>query len=152
MRGNTIVNEKKKSSLSSMSVKKEIKIHGLLFLGEMALAIIHLYYGISSLLNMLYDKFGLKLYYTMFWDYDKNTYKNQDYMVKAITYHMDPIYCILISMALSILLALIFKYNRDKNTLSRVLKCISVLVFGISLLITVGVMYCYFDEMSHEVV
>ena len=55
----------------------------LFFLGEAILAIIHFYYGISSLLKVLYDNFRLKLYYTMFWDYDKSTYKNWDYMDKV---------------------------------------------------------------------
>lgn len=123
----------------------------LFFLGEAILAIIHLYYGISSLMKMLYDNFRLKLYYTMFWNYDKSTYKNWDYMDKAITYHMNPIYCILMSIAISLLFVLFIKHNKEKTIMIKILIILSILIFVVSLIITVGVLYCYCDEMSHEV-
>ncbi len=124
----------------------------LLFVSEIALAIIHFYYGISSLLNMLYDTLRLKLYFAIFWDYNQQSYKYEDYMSRAIIYHTNPVYCILISIALSLLLALIIKYNKEKNTIFRALTCISIFILVVSLIITVGVLYCYCDEMSHEVV
>ena len=123
----------------------------LFFLGEAILAIIHFYYGISSLLKMLYDNFRLKLYYTMFWDYDKSTYKNWDYMDKVIAYHMNPIYCILMSIAISLLFVLFIKHNKEKAIMIKILIILSILILVVSLIITVGVLYCYCDEMSHEV-
>ena len=124
----------------------------LLFLGEAVLAIVHLYYGISSLLKMLYDTFRLRLYYTIFWNYDKSTYKNGNYMEKAITYHMNPIYCILMSIAISLLFVLIIKHSKEKTIMIKILLILSILILVASLIITVGVLYCYCDEMSHEVV
>lgn len=123
----------------------------LLLLSEISLAIIHFYYGISSFLNMLFDKFGIKLYFTIFWDYNKSTYKYSDYMGKAIAYHMNPIYCILISVAI-ITFSVLIKIISEKKSIGKVIIYISMLMLILSLFITVGVMYCYFDEMSHEVV
>lgn len=100
---------------------------------------------------MLFDKFGIKLYFTIFWDYNKSTYKYHEYMGKAIAYHMNPIYCILISIAI-ITLFIFIKIISEKKSIGKVMLYISTLTLILSLLITVGVMYCYFDEMSHEVV
>ena len=135
-----------------MRIKKPYTHVLLLFLGEAVLAIIHLYYGISSLLKMLYDTFRLKLYYTMFWNYDKSAYKNWNYMDKAIKYHINPIYCILISIAISLLFVLIIKHSKEKTIPIKILISLSILILVASLIITVGVLYCYCDEMSHEVV
>ena len=101
---------------------------------------------------MLYDTFRLKLYYTMFWNYDKSAYKNWNYMDKAIKYHMNPIYCILISIAISLLFVLIIKHSKEKTIPIKILISLSILILVASLIITVGVLYCYCDEMSHEVV
>ena len=126
--------------------------HILLFLCEAVLTIIHIYYGISSLLKLLYDIFRLKLYYTMLWDYDKSTYKNWNYINKAIAYHMNPIYSILISIAISLIFILIIKHSKEKTITIKILIILSILIIVVSLIITVGVLYCYCDEMSHEVV
>ena len=54
-----------------------------LFISEIVLFAIHFYYGVSSFLEMLSDKFGIKLYFTLFWDENKHAYKYWDYMDKA---------------------------------------------------------------------
>ncbi len=131
-------------------IKKNI-LFSFLFVSEIALAIIHFYYGISSFLDMLFDNFGIKLYFTLFWDYNKSTYKYRDYMVKAIAYHMNPIYCLLISIAI-ITLSVVITIISDKKSIGKVIICFSVLTMILSLFITFGVMHRYFDEMSHEVV
>lgn len=122
-----------------------------LLLSELFLTIIHFYYGISSFLSMLFDMFGIKLYYTIFWNDNTHTYKYWDYMGRAIAYHMNPIYCILISIVIITLFVLI-KIISEKKSIGKVIVYISALMLILSLFITVGVMYCYFDEMSHEVV
>lgn len=122
-----------------------------LFVSEIALAIIHFYYGISSFFDMLFDKFGIKLYFTLFWDYNKSTYKYRVYMDKAIAYHMNPIYCSLISIAI-ITLSVLIAIKSEKKSIIKVIICLSILIMILSLFITFGVMYCYFDEMSHEIV
>ena len=127
------------------------KYYLILFAGEIALAIINFYYGISSFLEMLFDKFGIKLYFTIFWDYNKSTFKYHEYMGKAIAYHMNPIYCILISIAI-ITLSVLITIKSEKKVLGKIILYSSILIMIFSLFITLGVMYCYFDEMSHEVV
>ncbi len=122
-----------------------------LFVSEITLSIIHFYYGVSSFLNMLFDKLGIKLYFTLFWDYNKSTYKYRDYMNKAIAYHMNPIYCILISIAI-ITMSVLIVIKCEKQSIGKVILYISIIIMILSLFITFGVMYCYFDEMSHEVV
>lgn len=122
-----------------------------LLLSELFLTVIHFYYGVSSFLSMLFDMFGIKLYYTIFWNDNTHTYKYWDYMGRAIAYHMNPIYCILISIVIITLFVLI-KMISEKKSIGKVIVYISVLMLILSLFITVGVMYCYFDEMSHEVV
>ena len=122
-----------------------------LLLSELFLTIIHFYHGISSFLSMLFDMFKIKLYYTIFWNDNTHTYKYWDYMGRAIAYHMNPIYCILISIVIITLFVLI-KMISEKKSIGKVIVYISVLMLILSLFITVGVMYCYFDEMSHEVV
>ena len=52
---------------------------------------------------MLYDTLRLKLYFTLFWDYSRNSFKYEDYMSKAIKYQSNPIYCILITIAIILL-------------------------------------------------
>lgn len=64
--------------------------------------------------DMLFDKFGIKLFFTIFWDYNKSTYKYHEYMGKAIAYHMNPIYCILISIAI-ITLSVLITIKCEKN-------------------------------------
>ncbi len=87
----------------------------------------------------------------MFWDYNKSTYKNWDYMDKAINYHMNPIYCILMSIAILLLFVLFIKQNKEKTVMIKIFIIFSILIFVVSLIITVGVLYSYFDEISHEV-
>ena len=134
-----------------MRIIKKYILFLFLFVSEIALAIIHFYYGISSFLEMLFDKFGIKLYFTIFWNYNKSTYKYQGYMGKAIAYHMNPIYCILISIAI-ITLSVLITIKCEKKSIGKVIICLSILIMILSLFITFGVMYRYFDEMSHEVV
>ena len=122
-----------------------------LLLSELFLTIIHFYHGISSFLSMLFDMFNIKLCYTIFWNDNTHTYKYWDYMGRAIAYHMNPIYCILISIVIITLFVLI-KIISEKKSIGKVIVYISALMLILSLFITVGVMYCYFDEMSHEVV
>lgn len=40
----------------------------------------------------------------------------------------------------------------EKKSIGKVILYISILIMILSLFITFGVMYCYFDKMSHEVV
>lgn len=130
---------------------KKLILSLFLFVSEIALAIIHFYYGISSFLDMIFDSFGIKLYFTLFWDYNKSTYKYRNYMDKAIAYHMNPIYCILISIAIITLFVVITIISKKKS-IGKAIICLSILTMILSLFITFGVMYQYFDEMSHEVV
>lgn len=132
-------------------IKKYI-IFSLLFISELSLFIIHFYYGISSSLDMLFDKFGIKLYFTLFWDYSKSTYKYWDYMEKAIKYHTNPKYCIIIFIAIVTLSVLSIIYQKKENSINKKLIWIHIIMLILSLFITLGVMYCYFDELSHEVV
>jgi hypothetical protein len=72
-------------------------------------------------------------------------------MDKAIAYHTNPIYCILISIAtllLSILLLVYYKRNNLKY--GKLLLFISIFLLAITILIIIGVLYCYFDEMINE--
>lgn len=125
-----------------------------LLVSEIIICAIHLYYGICSFLEMIYDILKIELYYTLFWNYKESTYKYWNYMNNAITYYTNPIYCILISiiiLILSILIIVLTKHKRDKN-LDKVIIRVSVFVLIITLMITTGVIYCYFYELSTEVV
>jgi hypothetical protein len=120
---------------------------------DIILFIIHLFFGISSFFKMLYEKCNINLYYRIFWDYEKSTYKSCEYMNKAIAYHMNPIYCILISEAIAILSVLYIFYQKKLHfKANSVLFFICITILLITFIITLGVVYCYFDEMSHEVV
>ena len=134
-----------------MKVLKKHILFLFLLISEIALFIINFYYGISSFIEMLYDTFRLKLYFTLFWDYSRHSFKYEDYMDKAIAYHTNPIYCILISIAtllLSILLLVYYKRNNLKY--GKLLLFISIFLLAITILIIIGVLYCYFDEMINE--
>ena len=43
------------------------------FILEIAMFIVHFYYGICSALKMLYEKYEIELYYTLFWDHESKT-------------------------------------------------------------------------------
>ena len=107
-----------------------------LLLSELFLTIIHFYHGISSFLSMLFDMFKIKLYYTIFWNDNTHTYKYWDYMGRAIAYHMNPIYCILISIVIITLFVLI-KIISEKKSIGKVIVYISALMLILSLFITV---------------
>ena len=100
---------------------------------------------------MLYDTLRLKLYFTLFWDYSRNSFKYEDYMSKAIKYQSNPIYCILITIAIILLSILLIVYHKKNNLEHRtILLCICILILTITILITIGVLYCYFDEIANE--
>lgn len=120
---------------------------------DIILFIIHLFFGISSFFKMLYEKCNINLYYQIFWDYEKSTYKSCEYMDKAIAYHMNPIHCLLISTTIAILSILyIFHHKKLHFKANTVLFFICITILTITLIIALGVMYCYFNEISHEVV
>ena len=98
------------------------------FIGEVTLFIIHFYFGIYSFFDMLFEKYGIRLYFTLFWDHENKTSKPENYVKLAIAYQYHPILCILVTITI----------------------CILILV--LSIIVTIGVIYMYKWEMEAECV
>ena len=134
-----------------MKVVKKHILFLFISISKITLFIINFYYGISSFIEMLYDTFRLKLYFNLFWDYSRHSFKYEDYMDKAIAYHTNPIYCILITIAIMLLSILLLVYHKRNNLkYVKLLLCISIFLLAITILIIIGVLYCYFDEIANE--
>ena len=113
--------------------------------------IVHFYYGICSELKMLYEKYEIELYYTLFWDHENKTYKCKNYMSIAIGYIYHPILCILVTITICILsISAMVRTRNEKGKKKIAIILISLLILLLSLVITFGVIYCYRDEMAHE--
>ena len=123
------------------------------FILEIAMFIVHFYYGICSELKMLYEKYEIELYYTLFWDYENKTYKYENYMSVAIGYIYHPILCILVTITICILsISAIVRTRNEKGKKKMVILITSILILVLSIIVTIGVIYMYKWEMEAECV
>ena len=124
---------------------------------EILLFILNLYFGIYALLDMLCIKYKIKLLDLIFWDDINNTFKFPKYTHLALEYEMHPEYSILISAVMILLFALfvLLKKIFPERNMINISKKAYFIIGGIvlfSFFITYGVIYCYFYELSAEVV
>jgi len=123
------------------------------FILEIAMFIVHFYYGICSALKMLYEKYEIELYYTLFWDHENKTYKYKNYMSIAIGYIYHPILCILVTITICILsISAIVRTRNEKGKKKMVILITSILILVLSIIVTIGVIYMYKWEMEAECV
>jgi cellulose synthase/poly-beta-1,6-N-acetylglucosamine synthase-like glycosyltransferase len=123
------------------------------FIGEVTLFIIHFYFGIYSFFDMLFEKYGIRLYFTLFWDHENKTSKPENYVKLAIAYQYHPILCILVTITICILSILaIVRTRNEKSKKKMVILITSILMLVLSIIVTIGVIYMYKWEMEAECV
>ena len=123
------------------------------FILEIAMFIAHFYYGVYSFFDMLFEKYGIRLYFTLFWDHENKTSKPENYVKLAIAYQYHPILCILVTITICILSILaIVRTRNEKSKKKMVILITSILMLVLSIIVTIGVIYMYKWEMEAECV
>mgnify|MGYP007102735059 CR=1 FL=1 len=123
------------------------------FIGEVTLFIIHFYFGIYSFFDMLFEKYGIRLYFTLFWDHENKTSKPENYVKLAIAYQYHPILCILVTITICVLaISTMFQPRNEKGKKKIAIILISVLIMILSIIAAIGVVYMYNWEMEAECV
>ena len=123
------------------------------FIVEVILFIIHFYFGVYSFIDMLFEKYRIRLYFTLFWDHENKAFKYKKYTHIAIAYQYRPILCILVTITICVLaISTMFQPRNEKGKKKIAIILISVLIMILSIIAAIGVVYMYNWEMSLEVV
>ena len=91
--------------------------------------IAHFYYGVYSFFDMLSEKYGIRLYFTLFWNHENKTFKYKNYIHIAIAYQYHPILCILVTITICILsISAMVRTSNEKGKKKMVILITSILM------------------------
>ena len=122
-------------------------------LGPIAKLLGFILQGIYSFFDMLFEKYGIRLYFTLFWDHENKTSKPENYVKLAIAYQYHPILCILVTITICILsISAMVRTRNEKGKKKMVILITSILMLVLSIIVTIGVIYMYKWEMEAECV